>query len=135
MAKIKLGNRPKAFTYTVRCTLPDGQPAAIEMRYRYRTRTEFGALIDELLAEAQVPAPKLDTTEEGQQALQHSLRLAMERTRDTNADYILRIAEGWSLDEPFERDTVAQLCDELPGVALAIIEQYRAAITEGRLGN
>ena len=64
-----------------------------------------------------------------------SLRQALEKTRDTNADYILQISDGWNLDEDFNRASVVQLCDELPGAAQAIIEAYRAALTEGRLGN
>lgn len=135
MSKIKLGARPKHFTATVTVQLPEGGEGSIELKYVYRTRTEFGAFIDELLQSANVPAPAPQAGEAGDQALQYSVREAIERTRDANADYLMKVIAGWNLDEPFGRDAVVQLCDELPGVALAIIERYRGAVTEGRLGN
>jgi len=129
MAKIALGKRPKNFKSIVRFSLLDGGEGAIEMVYTYRTRTEFGSLIDGLLDDAGVNKPADDSN------ASDSMREALERTRATNADYILKVAEGWNLDEAFDFDTISQLCDELPAAALAIMDGYRAAITEGRLGN
>ena len=130
MAKIILGKRPKSFTRAIKVPMLEGGEGTIEVSFVYRTRTEFGAFVDELLDAAKVvPASASDDD------VKFSLAEALERTRDTNADYILRIADGWNLDEPFSRAALVQLCDELPGAALAIIDQYRAAITEGRLGN
>jgi hypothetical protein len=130
MAKIKLGARPKNFKKTITVPLPEGGEGKVEASYIYRTRTEFGTFIDELFKAAGV-APKSQADED----VTFSLREALEKTRDTNADYLMKIMDGWNLDEEFSRSTVVQLCDELPGAALALIEHYRAAITEGRLGN
>ncbi len=130
MAKIILGSRPKNFTRIITVDLPEGGKGSVEVLFKYRTRTEFGAFIDNLLDKAGV-APK-DTSEE---ALKYSLKQALEATIDQNADYILQIADGWNMDEDFNRDNVAQLCDELPGAAQAIMDAYREAITTGRLGN
>ena len=135
MAKIKVGSRPKHFPAKLTVLLPEGGEGTIELQYVYRTRKEFGAFVDELLESAGVPAPMPQASEAGEEALKFSVRLAIERTIDTNADYIMKIVSGWNLDEPFSREAVVQLCDELPGAALAIIERYRAAVTEGRLGN
>ena len=130
MAKIILGKRPKSFKRTLSVALPEGEVGSIELSFIYRTRTEFGVFVDELLSAAQVvPASAADDD------LKFSLADALSKTRDTNADYIMRIVDGWNLDAEFSRAAVVQLCDELPGVALAIINDYRAAITEGRLGN
>ena len=130
MAKIVLGKRPKSFKRTLKVPLPEGAEGSIELSFVYRTRSEFGAFVDELLAAAKVkPASAAD------EDVAFSLQQSLELTRDTNADYILKIVDGWNLDEEFTRDAVVQLCDELPGVALAIINDYRAAVTEGRLGN
>lgn len=131
MAKIKLGARPKTFTHTITVPMPEGGTCSVQMVYRYRTRSEFGAFVDNLVATAGAEPP----ADQSPEAVRFSLQRALESTRDTNADYIMAIADGWNLDEPFTRANVAQLCDELPGAALSIIEQYRAAITEGRLGN
>lgn len=131
MAKIKLGARPKTFTHTITVAMPEGGTANVQMVYKYRTRSEFGAFVDNLLLAAGAPPPASQAADD----VSFSLRQALEKTRDTNADYILQIAEGWNLDEEFNRASVVQLCDELPGAASAIIEAYRAALTEGRLGN
>lgn len=123
--KIKLGQRPESFKRIVKFALLDGSEGLIEIDYIYRTRSEFGRLVDELF-------------DAGQQATQDekfSLASVMSRTSATNADYILKIARGWNLDEPFERSALEQLSDEIPAAVAAIMEQYRIAITEGRLGN
>lgn len=135
MAVIKLGARPKHFTAKVTVDLPEGGTGTITLQYVYRTRSEFGKFIDELLSDAGVPAPEPKIGDEGTEAIRQSVQQALERTRDTNADYIQKIVAGWDLDEPFGRDSLVQLCDELPGAAMAIIERYRAAVIEGRLGN
>lgn len=131
MGKIKLGARPKTFSHSITVPMPEGGSASVQMVYRYRTRTEFGAFVDGLLQAAGAAPPESQSDAD----VAFSLRQALEKTRDTNADYILQIAEGWDLDEDFNRASLVQLCDELPGAAAAIIEAYRAALTEGRLGN
>jgi hypothetical protein len=123
MAKIKLGNRPKSFKAKVSFPLLDGDTGVIEMVYKYRTRTEFGEFIDSLVKEA------------GTQKEDFSLKEILEKTKSTNADYIFQVAEGWDLDEEFTKENIAQLCDEVPAAALEIMNMYRSAISEGRLGN
>lgn len=124
--KIKLGNRPKNFPRVIKFPMLDGSEGCIEVTYKYRTRTEFGAFLDELFKAAGV-APA-----EGEVILMANV---MAKTRDSNADYILKVIDGWNLDEPFTPDAVKQLCDELPAASTAIMEGYRLAINEGRLGN
>lgn len=131
MGKIKLGARPKTFTHTISVPMPEGGHSSVQMVYVYRTRTEFGAFVDALLKTAGTAPPASQAAED----VVFSLQQALQATRDTNADYILQIATGWNLDEDFNRANLVQLCDELPGAAMAIIEHYRAALTEGRLGN
>lgn len=128
MAKIKLGNRPKSFTRTVTFPMLDGTEGSIECVFKYRTRTEFGAFIDEI-------AEKAGAKPKAQEAEKFSLAALMEKTRDTNADYLLQVLDGWNLDVELSRDALAQLADECPAAATAIMETYRVAITEGRLGN
>lgn len=130
-ANIKLGTRPKHFEQTISIQMHEGGEGKFTVQYIYRTRTEFGAFVDDLVKAAGVKAP--DSQDESD--VQYSLRRAMEATRDTNADYLMKIMAGWDLDEPFNRANVQQLCDELPGAAFALIDKYRAAVTEGRLGN
>jgi len=130
MAKIALGSRPKNFKATVTIPMLEGGEGTVEMSFIYRTRTEFGTMIDNLMDDAQVIP-----SSSGEDAQKFSLQEALEKTKDTNADYIMKVADGWNLDVEFSRRAVAQLCDELPAAALAIMNTYRNAITEGKVGN
>lgn len=134
MAKIRLGQRPKNFKRTVKFHLVDGSEAAIEVTYKYRTRSEFGAFIDKMRAETGDTVVPLG--DDG-----FSMAALMEKTAGSNADFILQVAEGWNLidedDKPveFTRDTIQQLADEYPVAATAVMDTYRVAVTGARLGN
>lgn len=127
MAKIVLGKRPQSFKHVVKFPMLDGTQGAIEVTYKYRTRTEFGQFIDKIMADAGVDKPA-----DGEV---FSLEKLMEKTAGSNADYLLQVLEGWDLDVALSHESAQQLADEIPGAANAIMESYRAAITEGRLGN
>ena len=130
MAKITLGNRPETFPMTVTVQLHEGGTGAVRLDVFYRTRTEFGGFIDTIMDEAGVqPAGQSEDD------VKFSLRQAMEKTVDKNAEYIMKIAKGWDLERPFNLANVRQLCDEFPGAALDCIDGYRKACQEGRLGN
>ena len=127
MAKIVLGKRPQSFKHVVKFPMLDGTQGAIEVTYKYRTRTEFGQFIDKIMADAGVDKPA-----DGEV---FSLEKLMEKTAGSNADYLLQVLEGWDLDVALSHESAQQLADEIPGAANAIMEAYRAAVTEGRLGN
>ena len=136
MSKVKLGTRPKNFKATIQVPLHEGQAGTIQVSYIYRSRKEFGAFVDELLAAVPKQAAAAVADESSAAAAEkYSLAADLGKSIDTQADYIMRIADGWDLDEPFNRQSVYTLCDELPGAAVAIIEHYRNAVSEGRLGN
>ena len=126
-SKIKLGNRPKSFKRVVTFDMLEGGQGSIECIYKYRTRSEFGVFIDALVESAGAK-PK----EDGEK---FSMAELMERTAGQNAKYILDVLEGWNLDEDLNQANVQQLADELPAAAAAIMETYRTACVEGRLGN
>lgn len=126
MASIKLGNRPKNFKRIVKFGLIEGGEGSIECMFKYRTRSEFGRLIDGMAHDAR---------QNGAAGADLSVAQIMDATKDKNAAYLLDVLDGWNLDEVLTRDTAAQLCDELPGAATEIMEAYRLAIVEGRLGN
>ncbi|RYF73782.1 MAG: hypothetical protein EOO22_08310, partial [Comamonadaceae bacterium] len=123
-----LGNRPKSFTRKVEFPMLDGQTGAIDITFKYRTRTEFGVFIDELMAAAG-EKKKADDDEK------FSMAALMERTAGANASYILQVVDAWNLDAELSLSSVQQLSDEVPAASAAIMETYRLACTEGRLGN
>ena len=128
MAKVKLGARRKNFKRNVEFDMLDGTKGNIECVYKYRTRSEFGAFVDEMVDKAKPANP--DETPK-----QLSMTELMEKTKDTNADYLLKVLDGWNLDEELSCESLQQLADEVPAAVGAMMETYRAAILEGRLGN
>jgi hypothetical protein len=127
MATISLGKAPKNFKKLVRVPMLDGTEGTVECVFKYRTVTAYGEWIASLSAEAGI---KADTS-----AADFSLKAVFERTRDKNGEFLMKILDGWNLDEEFSQANAQQLCDELPGAASAIFDGYRTAIVEGRLGN
>lgn len=139
-ARVTLGKRPETFTAFVSALLPEGGEGTIEVTYRYRTRSEFGALLDKRQADAEAfdaraAAEAKAARDRGEQVPEKTAGDLHNMMRDAMATHILEIATGWNLPEPFDLQHVTQLCDELPGMARAIVDRYRDAIVEGRLGN
>lgn len=139
MAKIKLGARPKTFKKIVKFPMLDGTEGFVEVVYTYRTRKEFGKFIDGLIEDGKASAAQVsadatpDAASDGAPAF--SLAAHLTKIAESNADYILKIAEGWNLEDPFNLASLQQLADELPGGTQAIMDTYRAAVQDGRLGN
>ena len=126
MAKIKLGARPKTFKRVVSFPMLEGGEGTIECVFKYRTRTEFGAFIDRIFA---------DAGEKNAAGDDFSVESLMTKTCDKNADYLLEILDGWNLDEGLSRDSLQQLADECPAAVNAVMNAYRDAVRDGRLGN
>jgi len=139
--KIKLGNRPKNIKAVVSFKSIEGEDCKIEVSYIYRTRKEFGRFIDEVVEQNQRRAEETDKqrTKEAEEAGRtlpaFSSATYQESIAESNAHLIMGAVDGWNLDVEFNLDNVRQLVDEFPAGAQAIIDGYRAAMTEGRLGN
>lgn len=146
MSKVFLGKCPKTFPKTIiTVALPTGGDGDIGVVFKYRTRSQYGAFVDGIFKAAGVDAPDLavdpsvavgaDGPAKSQQVFQFSLAQSLAKTIEKNADFILDAVDSWDLPHEFTRASVEQLCDEVPGAALAVIERYRLACIEGRLGN
>lgn len=125
MGKVILGKRPERLPATVSVSLPDGSVGEIPLVFKYRTRKEFGELVDRVFSD-------LDVSNDGTTTLRAALENAVV---SKNAEYLGEILLGWGLDQPFGPESLEQLADELPGAATAIMQKYREIIQEGRLGN
>ena len=127
MAKIILGKTPKSFKRAITVDMLDGTKGSIECEFKYRTRTDFGKFLDTVFKDAGVTATETDE--------KVIIAEVMAKTRDTNAEYLIQVLDGWNLDEELSKANLQQLCDEFPGVANTIMETYRTAVTEGRAKN
>lgn len=121
MATIKLGSPPKSIKHPVTFTMLDGTEGRIECEFKYRTKREFGAFVKSAMDDGSEPPEDIEAL--------------MSRSVESNAAYMEQILLGWDLDEKLSRKALEQLCDEVPAAALAIMNAYRAAMVEGRLGN
>ncbi len=132
--KIVLGKRPESIHRIVKVPLPEGKTGTIEVDFKYRTRREFAKFVDEMVegtkAQAQAQAEAAEAAEE-----KFSTHSITDATVRANAKYLGDAIVGWNLDAELCEESLVQLCDELPGVCQALMDAYRAAITEGRSGN
>lgn len=137
MAKIILGKRPESFKRKVTFPMIEGgEDGAINCTFKYRSKTEFGKFIDAMVADAKAADAKNKEADTQLDAPTMQLADIMAKTVDKNADYLLDILNGWDVEgSELTRDNCAILADELPGAAVAIMEAYRLAVSEGRLGN
>lgn len=124
MSKITLGKPPKSFApVTVKFPMPDGSEGVIECVFKYRSRKQFGEFLTATFSGGSETASQLD------------LAQVMAQAVDKNGAYLADVLDSWSLDEKLSHETAAQLADEVPAAAAAIMEAYSRAVTEGRLGN
>jgi hypothetical protein len=133
MAKILQGEQPKTFKrIEVKFAMPDGSEGVIPVTYKYRTRTGYG----EMLNQAQIEAGKgqnggVYVDADGKPDYK-AMYTAM---GSRNADHLLDAIDSWGIDEPLNRETLAELADQLPAAAVALMHHYNVVCTEGRLGN
>lgn len=124
MAKLILGQPPKSFKRAVTFKMIDGTDAVIECEFKYRTRKEFGEFIDGIFKDADEPSTG-----------EFSMKKLMERTSSKNAEYLEAVLLGWNLDVDLDKAALEQMADEFPNAVSTIMEAYRTAVLEGRLGN
>ncbi len=133
-AKVKLGNAPKSFKKPVSIVLLSGLLADIEMSFMYRTRSEFAALVDEKIAADAAVDGQLATADQPS-APAKTVADWFKEVDEGGAKFVLKIADGWDLDDPFNEKSLLQLEDENPGALAAIAAKYRQSVAEARVKN
>ena len=128
MAKIRLGSPPKSFPRTIQFDLVDGGRGEIEVQFRYRTREEYARFMDSIYPTLYAPA---DGETQGPATME---RFASEGVR-RDADHVLGALVSWDLEDELNRENVILLANTFPAAILAITEDYRLAVTEGRAKN
>lgn len=145
--KVVLGKRPTTFTKTITGPMADGTTGAMDIIYRYRTRTEWGTLLDEHQAAkkergAAAVQAYLDAVAAARSAVPPQplptppgAGAAQSAEVEADARLVMDIACGWDLADAFSFESVRQLADEAPGLITEIVRAYGDAVHEGRLGN
>lgn len=127
MSKIKLGARPESFKpFPVKFTMPDGSEGAILATFKYRTRSEYGAYMNEVTKDSTV-APSPD----GKFDFEALYQGGSQRSAQNLLDALI----AWDLDEPLSLENVLALANEVPAACSALSAAYTMACAEGRLGN
>lgn len=136
--KITLSKRPQSFKKVVQIPMIDGSEDAIEFTFKYRTRTEFGQLMDEMTESAKAKSTTEDADESDNAAEESGPKTWREfigNGIERDAQYVLKIAEGWDLADEFGEKTVIELLDMYPGASKRIADAYSEAVNGNRLGN
>jgi len=124
MAKFSLASAPKTFKRKVTITLLDESTADIELTFKYKTRTEYAKLLDEVMSKEKADDEKTQSAVD-----------IFKRLGAGTVEFLMKIVEGWDLDDEFNKSNVADLIDKFPAAASEITEAYRIAILEGRTKN
>lgn len=124
MAKFSLASAPKTFKRKVTITLLDDSTADIELTFKYKTRTEYAKLLDEVMKQDKVDDNKTESAVD-----------IFKRLGAGTVEFLMKIVEGWDLDDEFNKSNVSELIDKFPAAANEITEAYRIAILEGRTKN
>lgn len=142
MNSIKKGNAIKLVPAKINFAFLDGEKAKFDVVFNYRSRLQLAALIKEAGKAAQAAIDAQEKSPEQNSADQdasdevgsYALKAAV-LSIETNAQYLMRALDSWTLDQPLSIESLRELCDETPAASQAIIESYSGVCNQGRLGN
>lgn len=127
-SKVILGKRPQNFkSIPVKFTLPDGETGIIPVVFKYRTRAEFGAYLNQLFATSDAEKPGNDEAPD--------FIALFAKAGEKTVSQLLDAIESWDFGHELSKETLIQLGDEIPAALAAIGSAYNLACTEGKLGN
>ena len=127
MAKLVLGKTPANFKpFDVKFTLPDGQEDQIKVTFKYKTRSQFAAFLNELFQEA----GEEKTTDE-----KIDFEKLFAKGGDKTVSHLTKIIAEWDFAEPATAESLRAMHDQAPAAAAAMTSAFSLACTEGKLGN
>ena len=130
MAKLVLGKTPENFkSIEVKFTGPDGEEDAINIVFRYMTRTQYAAFLSK----------QFQSTEKKDGISKDPVELDFvelyKRTGDEAVARLTEIIAEWDFEEPPTAASLRQMHDQAPAAAAAIGKAFAGACNDGRLGN
>ena len=127
MAKLILGKTPATFKpFPVKFTLPDGEEDQILVTFKYKTRSQFAAFLNELFGESG------KTKDENEKV---DFEKLFSEGGEKTVSHLSKIIAEWDFAEKPTAENLRQLHDQAPAAAAAITSAFSAACTEGKLGN
>jgi hypothetical protein len=141
-AKIKLDlDAPEGFTFPQAVKIPNetGKKLEVTFDFIYRDREAFAKLQDEWMAKAeeafelskQIQAEKVN----GETVTIPSMSEITARALARDVEAVQLIATGWNLDIEFTTENLTKFCKRYPSAGLAVINEYKTSLTDGRLPN
>lgn len=128
MTKLVLGKTPATFKpFNVEFTLPDGEQDKIQITFKYKTRSQFAAFLNELYQESG------ETKQDSGDKVDFEKLFA--KGGDKTVSHLSKIIAEWDFADKPTAENLRALHDQVPAAAAAITAAYSAACTEGRLGN
>ena len=128
MAKFKFGAPPKTFKRNIKFDTLEGVKEDFDVVFNFRSRKEAGVLFDEMLSAAKARGAGKDKDD-------MTMTEIMEATTGNNSKYLIKALASWEFEQELNDVNAERLANEWPGAAGAIMEAYRTACLEGRLGN
>ena len=127
MAKLILGKTPATFKpFNVKFTLPDGEEDQILVTFKYKTRSQFAAFLNELFAES----GEVRNSDE-----KVDFEKLFEKGGDKTVSHLSKIIHDWDFSEKPTPENLRQLHDQAPAAASAMTAAFSGACSEGKLGN
>jgi len=94
MAKLSLASAPKTFKRKVTIELLDDTTADIELTFKYKTRSDYAKLLDEVMKADKADDGKVETAVD-----------IFKRLGAGTAEFLMKIVEAWDLDDEFNQAT------------------------------
>ncbi len=122
--KILLGQPPASFPARVTFPLLNGGDAEINVRFKYRSRSDYAAFVAATWPKAPGELPADMTPAD-----------VVERDIEGEVRYMTGAVDAWDLADPLNGVNLRRLADMYPAASQAISRAYYIAVNEGRTKN
>ncbi|MFZ6801927.1 phage tail assembly chaperone [Undibacterium sp. Di24W] len=136
--KFVFGTAPETFKRNVEVIDIEGNVSEIEFTFKYRTKKQFAALLDEGVkaAKAEHAAADSESEKTGIDSISDQFYSELcEKNDKKSAEYVLKIAQGWDVANEFCVTSLLDLENRFPGALQSTAQTYAKAVSEVRTKN